>query len=82
MNHAEAPRTLTREMCRRCNHVSAVGFHSPIWPLVAGPHWVNEILCVRCFAELGDEKFIEWEEGIEFYPVSFATHRKGVERDD
>lgn len=76
-----APRTRTREMCQRCNHVSAVGFFSPVWELVTGPHWEHSILCIRCFAELGDEKFIEWEEDIEFYPVSFRTHVERTVKD-
>lgn len=70
--------TTTREFCGRCHRVSPVGFHSPnsIWEAVAGRHWKNEILCIVCFAALGDEKHIVWEEGIEFYPVSYATHHK------
>lgn len=63
----------TREICGRCQSVSAVGFYSPLWIGVAG-RWSDDVLCVRCFAVLGDEKHIEWEIGIEFYPVSYATH--------
>jgi hypothetical protein len=68
--------TMTREFCQRCHSVSAVGFsvRDDIWAAVAGRHWEHSILCVRCFAALGDEKHIVWEEGIEFYPVSYATH--------
>lgn len=66
--------TTTREICKRCQSVSAVGFDSPLWEEVAGQHWVDSILCIRCFAALGDEKHIEWEVGIELYPVSYATH--------
>lgn len=66
----------TREFCQRCHRVSPVGFFSPhdIWESVAGRHWSNSILCVVCFAALGDEKHIAWEEGIEFFPMSYATH--------
>lgn len=56
-----------------------VGFHasSEAWTAVAGNHWEHSILCIMCFAALGDEKHIEWEEGITFYPVSYATHHAG-----
>jgi hypothetical protein len=66
----------TREFCQRCNDLSPVGFHArdDIWVRVAGEHWRWSILCLRCFAALGDEKGIRWEEGMEFYPSSFATH--------
>lgn len=66
----------TREFCQRCHRVSPVGFHSPdfIWKAVAGRHWKDSILCILCFAELGDEKHIFWEDGLVFYPVSYATH--------
>lgn len=66
----------TREICQRCHKTSAVGFHArkDIWLAVAGRHWSDSILCLACFAQLGDEKHIQWELGIEFHPVSYATH--------
>lgn len=66
----------TREICQRCHRTSPVSFRArnDIWQSVAGHEWQHSILCVVCFAQLGDEKFIVWELGIEFYPVSFATH--------
>ena len=65
----------TREFCGRCHALSAVGFFvsKEMWLAVAG-RWEHAILCLRCFAQLGDEKHIAWEEGIEFYAVSYATH--------
>ena len=67
--------SMTREFCQRCQRVSPVGFHSPneIWEAVAG-RWKDSILCIMCFAALGDEKHIMWEQDVEFYPVSYATH--------
>ncbi len=66
--------TTTREFCQRCQRVSPIGFFSPheTWKLVAGS-WADSILCVMCFAALGDEKHVRWEEDIEFFPVSYAT---------
>ncbi len=64
----------TRETCHRCHRISPIGFYSPIWKKVVGPFWANDILCVMCFTVLGDERGLDWEEGIEFYPVSLAHH--------
>lgn len=71
----------TREHCGRCHRVSPVGFWVPndIWRAVAG-RWLDSILCIMCFAALGDEKHVVWESGIKFYPVSYATHHAGRER--
>lgn len=73
---ALAANQTTREICQRCHTVSAIGFHAPTetWRAVAGRDWANSILCIRCFAALGDEKFIAWERGLAFYPVSYASH--------
>lgn len=74
----------TREFCGRCHRVSPIGFHArnDIWKVVAGRHWSNSILCIMCFAQLGDEKHVEWEEEIKFYAVSYATHHAGRGRHD
>lgn len=66
----------TREFCQRCHRVSPIGFHArdDIWEAVAGRHWRHAILCIMCFAALGDEKHILWEVDLEFHPVSYATH--------
>lgn len=64
----------TREFCQSCNRVSPVGFHSPKWAEVAG-RWRDSILCIMCFAALGDEKNIQWERDIQLHPVSLRTHR-------
>ena len=75
----EQQNVTTREFCGRCHRVSPVGFHvqNDIWEAVAGRHHQHDILCILCFAQLGDEKHIVWEENIEFYPVSYATHHAG-----
>ena len=68
----------TREICQRCNQVSAVGFFAQpeIWAMVAG-QWRDSILCLTCFARLGDEKHVAWETGMQFFPVSYASHHAG-----
>lgn len=65
----------TREFCQKCGRLSRIGFWVPdaIWRAVTG-RWAEDVLCLPCFAELGDEKFIQWEYGIKFYPVSYVAH--------
>ena len=55
----------TREFCSMCGEISRVGFHASdaIWEAVAGRH-KHDILCLSCFAKLGDEKYIAWEGGL------------------
>lgn len=71
-----------REICRLCHEVSRVGFSVPdeIW--AAGVHvsQIHEILCVRCFTRLADERGVEWDEHIEFYPVSRITFERCLEK--
>lgn len=69
----------TREFCQRCHRLSPIGFHArdDIWEAVAGGHWRHSILCIVCFAALGDEKHVQWEIGLEFHPVSYVTFHDG-----
>ncbi len=67
---------LSRELCKICYHVIPVGFRvpDPIWySTVPGP-LCNETICLQCFARLADEKLVQWDHGIEFFPVSLSTH--------
>jgi hypothetical protein len=65
-----------REICAICHEVSRVGFHVPdeIWELATHRHFRNSILCLRCFTRLADERSVEWDKDIQFYPVSWITH--------
>ena len=65
-----------REICSLCHEVSRVGFFVPdkVWELVVHRSQINDILCLRCFTRLADEKSVEWDKNIEFYPVSWVTH--------
>lgn len=67
---------LTREICKACNQPNPVGFTVPdqIWEMVVPRHLSTSILCIACFARLGDEKFVQWETEIQLFPVSLATH--------
>jgi len=66
----------TREVCSSCGNIIKIGFHVPnkIWKKVVHPSNLNNILCLECFTRKADEKLIEWDKEIKFYPVSFYTH--------
>ncbi len=67
---------LTREICKICHHVNAVGFSvsDEVWCSVVPEQNQSEVVCLGCFTRLGDENRIAWESDIEFFPVSAATH--------
>ena len=69
-------RIASREICKLCYHVNAVGFSVPdeTWAAVVPEHVRDKVVCLSCFARLADEKLIEWDRDIEFFPVSMATH--------
>ncbi len=69
----------TRQGCARC-HRRGWGFWSPIFHTVAGHTWRDADICVFCFGELGDEKWIVWTEGLKIMPMSMKEQREGVER--
>lgn len=66
----------SREICKLCYHVNAVGFAVPdeIWALVVPAHVRHLVVCLSCFTRLADEKQVQWDDDIEFFPVSLATH--------
>lgn len=66
----------TREICSLCHEVSRVGFFVPndIWKLAVHRSQINDIICLRCFTRLADERGVQWDENIKFYPVSLMTH--------
>lgn len=63
-----------REICRLCHEVSRVGFHVPdaVWRAALHESQWNDIVCLACFTRLADERGVEWDKSIEFYPVSRA----------
>jgi len=67
---------LSREICKLCYHVNAVGFSVPdeIWDLVVPLHVRTAVVCLDCFVRLADEKCVEWDRDIQFFPVSLASH--------
>jgi len=66
----------SREICKICYHVNAVGFSVPdeVWAAVVPSHLRDRVICLSCFTRLADEKMVEWDRAIEFWPVSLVTH--------
>ena len=69
---------MSREICKLCYHVNVIGFSVPddVWEMVVPPHVRSSVVCLSCFTRLGDEKLVQWDREIEFYPVSMATLQK------
>lgn len=70
-----------REICSRCHEVNRVGFHVPdeIWRLAVHVSELNSILCLRCFTRLADERGVQWDEEVEFFPTSWITLQAGLD---
>ena len=70
----------TRERCGLCHQISPIGFWVPndVWRTVVHPHYADSIHCLRCFTDRADEKLVEWDKEIKFYPVSRLTHLRDV----
>lgn len=65
----------TREICKCCGRISAVGFDVPddVWARIVPERYST--LCLACFAMFGDESGIAWDQEItNFSPVSLASH--------
>lgn len=64
-----------REICSLCHEVSRVSFHVPnkIWKLAVHISQINNIICLRCFTRLADERGVKWDDGIKFFPTSQIT---------
>ena len=67
-----------REICSLCHEVSRIGFFVPnkIWEFAVHRSQINDIICLRCFTRLADERGVQWDNSIKFYPVSWITHNE------
>ena len=76
MSDHPLPRGYSREICKSCWNINALGFHVPddIWNAAVPELLRDRILCIVCFARFADERLIAWEKVIEFFPVSMASH--------
>jgi len=66
----------TREICKVCWHVNAIGFSVPgeVWRAAVPKELQSRVVCLSCFTRMADEKLIPWDKHIQFFPVSLATH--------
>ncbi len=73
-----------RETCKICYHANAVGFTVPdeVWRAVVPEAHRESVVCLPCFTRLADERGIEWDRYIEFYPVSLISHLRSEGRLD
>ena len=71
-----------REICSLCHEVSRIGFLVPdeVWKLAVHVSQWNDIICLRCFARLADERGVEWDKDIKFYPCSRITQDKIIKK--
>lgn len=69
----------TREICKCCGTINAVGFAVPdgVWNQAVPIKWSSGVLCLNCFTRFADEARIQWDESIQFFPVSRVTHENG-----
>lgn len=74
---------MTRELCRICLHENPVGFVVPdsIWDAVVPEDLRNSVVCLSCFASIGDDKMIDWDRDIQFFPVSRASFHAHLKSD-
>lgn len=68
----------TREICKCCGTINAVGFHVPqqVWDESVPERWRNDVLCLNCFTRFADEAAVEWDRDIKLFPVSRITHER------
>lgn len=68
----------SREFCSRCRSYSVLGFSVPdaVWRATVPERFREDILCLPCFARMADERLVQWDVNIQFFPVSLATLRE------
>ena len=67
--------TPVRERCAVCQQLSPVSFAVPneIWNAVVHLSLINSIICLKCFIDRADEKYVPWDKTIKFFPTSRHT---------
>ena len=60
----------TRQSCGQCHKRMSIDYYSPFWDKVVHPNRRNDILCLDCFAEMGDERNVAWEAGLRFLTIT------------
>jgi len=67
-----------RQICQLCNEVDRVMFVVPdeVWKLALNEYFWNYIICLQCFTKQADERGVERDKDIKFFPVSQVTQEK------
>jgi len=67
-----------RQICALCHEVSRVDFDvsNEVWEFAVQKYWQNSIICLQCFTRLADERGVEWDKDIKFYPRSWISQQK------
>ena len=75
MQNRNMKRKPHREICSLCHEVCRVSFWVPddIWELATSDSQRNSAICLRCFTRLADERGVDWDREIKFYPTDQAT---------
>lgn len=61
-----------RPFCGICNAVVRVDFHVPdhVWEAALHHSQLNMYVCLDCFTSSGDERGVDWSQGIKFEPLT------------
>jgi hypothetical protein len=64
-----------RPFCHICNAVVRVDFWVPdeIWKLALHESHQRAYICLECFTRNADERGVEWDSKIKFFPTSQIT---------
>jgi len=64
--------TISREICDSCHEIIRVSFwvDNNIWKQATPYKWENKHLCINCFTRFADERLLDWDKTIRFYPIS------------
>lgn len=64
-----------RQFCSVCAEVDRVMFLVPneIWELATHESQRHNLICLACFTKMADERGVEWDKDIKFYPKSQIT---------
>jgi len=73
-----ADRKAHRMFCSVCGEVIRVMFHVPndIWELSVHISQIENLICLRCFTRMADERGVEWDREITFEPISQVKHSR------
>lgn len=71
---------MTRERCKSCGRFNPLGFHVPneVWAQAIPEDFQNRVLCIVCFDYFATENGVQWDDCVEFFPVSGTSHQRAI----